>query len=283
MSGDHGEAFPRGETRELVGEALRAERRRAWLQDGLIALGLALLALGSPTERLLVRAPSFVSERTGFLVSGIAFAVGWLVLARAARRNGWESGAALRASFAAAALPPVLLAGTTPGWSALGWLGGCLAVALATRGAPALGWAAAIPSVCAVLPLSWLSFAALAPLAWLGLLELEKRGRRTGWLTAAALVLGVLVVGWVRWTDPEREWRARAEEFLEPRDVVLTTSGEHAYLLQRRYRLQVVLLSTDADLRGPRAAGARVVIDSNVPEELLRTREIRADARLPAP
>jgi len=269
MSGEHGEAFPREETTELVGEALRVERRRAWIQDLLIALALALLALGLPTERLLVKAPSFVSERTGFLASGIAFATGWLVLARAARRNGWESGAALRASFAAAALPPVLLAGTTPGSSALAWLGGCLAAALATvearRLVRALGWSAAILCVAAALPSGWLSSAALAPLAWLGVLELEKRGRRTRWVTAAALVLGVLVLGWVRWTDPERAWRARAEEQLDPRDLVLTASTEHAYLLGRRYGIQTFGVTVDpllvSMMSATRAAGGRVVLD----------------------
>src|SRR5689334_1767551 len=288
MSGDHGEEFPREETAELVGAAQRAEGRRAGMQDGSIALGLALLALGSPTERLVVRAPAFVSERTGFLASGLAFALGWLVLARAARRNGWESGAALRASFAALGLPPVLLAGTTPGASALAWLGGCLAAALLTvesrRPPRAAGWAAAILCIGAALPAGWLSLVALAPLAWLGLLELEKRGRRTGWLTAAALALGLLALAWLRRADPERAWRARAEEELEARDVVFTLSGEHEYLLGRRYGLSVLRL--ESEVGAARAAGRRIVLDltglESVPADLRGRLEALADARLPA-
>src|SRR5881394_69742 len=114
----HGEAFPRVETSALVGEELRAQVRRGWIQDLLITLALALIALGLPTERLLGRGQPFVEElarfhfrssphplstslvefcsripglsheRAAFLVSGVCFALGWLVLARAARTLG---------------------------------------------------------------------------------------------------------------------------------------------------------------------------------------------------
>lgn len=294
MGHEHGEAFPREETRDLVGEALRAEQRRAWLQDLAIALALALLALGSPTERLLEHPLPFLSERAGFGIAGVAFALGWLVLVRASRRNGWEAGAALRASLAAAALPPVLLAATTPGPRAICWLGGCLAVALATvdarRPLRVIGWIASSLCLCAVLPPGWLSTAALAPLAWLGQLELEKRGRRAGWATIAALVLGLGAIGWTRWTDPERDWRARAEEQLEPRDLVLTYSREHAYLLSRRYELKTfwlyIDLELDREVEAARAAGGRVVLDetglSILPEDVRGYFEALADVRLPA-
>src|SRR5258705_5973971 len=137
MSGEHGEAFPREETSELVGKALGAERRRAWLQDGLIALGLALLALGVPLARLLGR-PVRADERLHFLASAVCFALGWLVLARAARRSAWDSGPALRASLVAACAPVVLFAATTPGPAAAGWLGACLVLAtLVSEKAPA--------------------------------------------------------------------------------------------------------------------------------------------------
>src|SRR5690349_10158227 len=125
MAHEHGEAFPREATRELVGAMQRAERRRGWLQDLALAAGLALFALGLPTERLLGR-PVRSHEPLHFLAAALCFALGWLVLARAARRNGWDSGPALRASGIAALAPVVVLAATTPGPAAAGWLGACL-------------------------------------------------------------------------------------------------------------------------------------------------------------
>jgi hypothetical protein len=114
----------------------------------------------------------------------------------------------------------------------------------------------------------------LAPLGWLGALELEKRGERTGLLLAGSLACAAAALVWVRWTDPERTWREVAEERLEPRDVVLTLSREHQYLLGTRHGLQVWLLPARW-LPGPisdglermlvesRAAGRRVVLDED--------------------
>src|SRR5712671_5648209 len=136
MSGDHAEEFPREETTELVGAALRGAQRRAWIQDLLLALGL-------PLARLLGR-PVRSDERLHFLVSAVCFACGWLVLARAARRNAWDSGPALRASLIAACSPVVLFAATTPGPAAAGWLGACLVLAaLTSEGAGPIARAAA--------------------------------------------------------------------------------------------------------------------------------------------
>jgi hypothetical protein len=373
MGGEHGEAFPRAETRELVGEALRAERRRAWVQDLLIALALALLALGLPLERLLGRGARF-GERTSFLVSALCFALGWLVLMRAARRNGWESGAALRASLIAASAPVAVFAATTPGLAAAGWLGACLVLTtLASEEAPApvraLAWLAASvlhpwnlwlwpawllrerrgrawclaavlaagigllarfpyrpreflagldggPGPCvawwtlwiaglggaavglialrrsaplwliafALAPLVPLSLGGtigfdlpwlwLAPLGWLGALELEKRGRRTGLLLAGSIACAAAALVWVRATDPERAWRADAEQRLEPNDLVLTHSPAHHYLLATRHGLAVCVLPArwvpgpqTADLEravfDARGRGQRIVLDED--------------------
>ena len=370
MVHEHGEEFPREETRELVGDALRAELHRAWLQDVSIALGLAVLALGLPLERLLGR-PVNSHERLHFLASAVCFALGWLVLARAARRNSWESGAALRASLIATCAPVVLFAATTPGPAAAGWLGACLVlVTLVSEGASphvrTLAWLAASalhpwnlwlwpawmlrerrgrawcvgaglvagigvllrfphaprellagldggPGPCvawwtlwiaglggaavglvalrrrpepwlvafALVPLAPLSLGGtiahdlpwiwLAPLGWLGALELEKRGRRTGRLLAGSLLVAAAALAWVRWTDPERAWRETAEERLEPRDLVLTLSPAHRYLLRTRHGLAVRLLPArgepDSELRAAlaeaRGRGQRVVLDED--------------------
>ena len=128
MSGEHAQEFPREETTALVGAALFAQQRRAWIQDLLITLALALLALGLPLARLLGR-PVRSDERLHFLISAVCFALGWLVLARTARRQEWDSGTALRASLVAASAPVVLFAATTPGPAAAGWLGACLVLA----------------------------------------------------------------------------------------------------------------------------------------------------------
>ena len=390
MSGDHGEAFPRGQTRELVGDALRAERRRAWLQDTLIALALGLLALGLPTERLLGRGAPFVEgitpllrggpssgmfvEREAFFSAALSFALGWLVLVRAARGNGWESAAALRASLIAASAPVVLFAATTPGPAAAGWLGGCLVLASlvserarpSTRGVcwliasglhpwnlwlwpawllrelrggqvrwcvgvalvaglalltrvgirpgelfagfeggpgPCVAWwtlwiaglAGAAWGLIALrrAPPAWLlAFALvpfvplsvsgtigydipwlwLAPLGWLGALELEKRGRKTGWLLAGSLACAAAALVWVRATDPERAWRELAEARLEPGDLVLTHSTAHSYLLGTRHGLAVGLLparwsegpatqALEHAVTQARSRGQRIVLD----------------------
>jgi hypothetical protein len=285
MGHEHGEAFPREETRDLLGEALRAQTRRGWMQDLAIALALALLALGCPTERLVTGMPPLDSERASFVTSALCFALGWLVLARSARTNGWESGTVLRASLAAATLPFVLLAATTPSRAALGWLGSCLAFALCTVELgvwiQVAGWIAALPLVYLsrtgrfaspfeTFPYLGWPFAVLpAPFAWLGILELERRGRRTGWILGVAALAGVAWLAWARASDPEREWRAAAEEELEPTDIVLTGSPAHRYLLERRYGLRVVLLGTagdffePADLDAQREAGRRIVLDAS--------------------
>jgi len=391
MAHEHGEAFPREETSELVGDALRTQQRRAWIQDALITVALALLALGLPLERLLGKLPAphtarlgddldwvltsadRFDERVGFLISAVCFALGWLVLARAARRNAWDSGPALRASLVAACAPVVLFAATTPGPAAAGWLGACLVLAtLASEEAPAFlraicwltasalhpwnlwlwpawlvrerrrrwclgaGLIAAFalferfphrprellagldggPGPCvawwtlwiaglggaalgllalrrspplwlvafALVPLVPLSLGGtiaydlpwiwLAPLGWLGVLELEKLGRRTGWLLVVSIACAAASLVWVRWTDPERAWREVAEERLEPRDVVLTLSRTHRYLLGTRHGLQVWMLPArwlpgpitdgfEAMLLEARGSGRRVVLDED--------------------
>ncbi|MBK7642458.1 MAG: hypothetical protein IPJ19_05330 [Planctomycetes bacterium] len=367
MAHDHGEAFPRAETNELVGEALRTEHRRGWIQDLLVALALALLALGLPLERLLGQ-PVRADERVHFLASAVCFALGWLVLARAARRSAWDSAPALRASLVAASAPVVLFAATTPGPAAAGWLGACLVLVVLVReetpplvrGAAWLAAAAlhpwniwvwpawllrerrgrAVPIACGVLvgaslalrfphhpselfagldggpgpcvawwtlwiaglggaaaglvalargapawilafalvPLAPLSLGGtigydlpwiwLAPLGWLGVLELEKRGRRTGLLLATSLACGAAALVWVRATDPERAWREAAQERLEPSDLVLTRSAAHRYLLATRHGLEVRMLPAEADealrqaIDAARAAHRRVVLDA---------------------
>jgi hypothetical protein len=373
MAHEHGEAFPREETTELVGDALRAGQRRAWIQDLLITLALALLALGLPLERLLGR-PVRADERLHFLASAICFAFGWLVLARAARRNAWDSGPALRASLIAACAPVVLFAATTPGPAAAGWLGACLvltsltsensapiaraaawigasilhpwnvwlwpawfvrerggrawcagagaivAAAIGTRllhrpgelfagfdggPGPAVAWwalwiaglgGAAIGLVAlrsapplwlaafALVPLFPLSLGGtigydlpwiwLAPLGWLGVLELEKRGRRTDWLLAGSIVCAAGALVWVRATDPERAWREQAEERLEPSDLVLTLSTAHRYVLDTRHGLEVGLLPSrwvegpatralEEKVAAARARHGRIVLDED--------------------
>jgi len=373
MAHEHGEAFPREETSALVGDALRAEQRRAWIQDLLITLALALLALGMPLERLVGR-PVHSEERLHFLASAVCFALGWLVLARAARRQAWESGPTLRASWIAACAPVVLFAATTPGPAAAGWLGACLVLATlvdekigpVTRTAawlaasvlhpwniwlwpawmlrerrgrlwcvgaglavgmavlrhlphgpralfagldggpgPAVAWwtlwvvglgGATVGLVAlrrspplwilafALVPLAPLSLGGtigydlpwiwLAPLGWLGVLELEKRGRRTGLLLAGSLACAAGALVWVRATDPERAWREQAEELLEPRDIVLTLSREHHYLIGTRHGMRVWMLpvrwepgegtrSLEKQLREARVAGRRVVLDED--------------------
>jgi hypothetical protein len=389
MAHEHGEAFPREETSELVGDALRTQQRRAWIQDILITLALALLALGLPLARLLGR-PVRSDERLHFLASAACFALGWLVLARAARRNAWDSGPALRASLIAACAPVVLFAATTPGPAAAGWLGACLVLATlaAEEAAPwvrALAWLAASalhpwnlwlwpawlarerrgrawclgagliaaaalfarfphrprellagldggPGPCvawwtlwiaglggaaigllalrrspplwilafALVPLVPLSLGGtighdlpwiwLAPLGWLGVLELEKHGQRTGLVLGGALLCAAGALVWIRATDPEREWRALAEQELDPRDLVLTCSRAHAYLLRERYGLKVAeqagIPSLLPEIAAVHAAGGRVVLDetglSLLPESARRHLESLAEARLSA-
>jgi hypothetical protein len=370
MAHEHGEAFPREETSALVGTALRAEQRRAWVQDLLITLALALLALGLPLARLLGR-PVRAEERLHFLASAVCFALGWLVLARAARRSAWDSGPALRASLVAASAPVVVFAATTPGPAAAGWLGACLVLAaLVDEGAkplvrslawivasvlhpwntwlwpawvlrerrghlwcigagflvggrilqhgprelfagldggpgPAVAWCtlwiaglggASVGLLAlrrsaplwlvafALVPLVPLSLGGtigydipwlwLAPLGWLGVLEFEKRGRRTGWLLAGSLVCAAGALVWVRATDPERAWREEAEQCLEPSDLVLTLSPAHLYLLGMRHGLEVGLLPSrwvegpatralEEKVSSARARHRRIVLDED--------------------
>lgn len=392
----HDEAFPRQATSALVGDALRGERRRAWVQDGLIALALALLALGLPLERLLGR-PVRSDERLHFLAAAASFALGWLVLVRAARRQGWESAPALRASLVAACAPVVLFAATTPGPASAGWLGACIVLAALVEdaahplvrglawlaacalhpwnawlwpawfvrergwrgrswalaaalgaglvllthsvwtpsqlfagfdggpgpcvawctlwitglGGAALGllalaraWLAARPrpywiAAFALVPLVPLSLGGtigydlpwlwLAPLGWLGALELERRARAGALLFVGCALVGALALVWVRASDPEREWRAIAEERLDPSDLVLTHSPAHLYLLGTRHGLEVELLPAHvADLgrlglaqrvREARQRGERVVLDE---DSLVRDGELLVEPELAA-
>ncbi len=313
-----------------------------------------------------------MDERSAFLASAVCFGLGWLVLARAARRNGWDSGPALRASLIAACAPVVLFAATTPGLAAAGWLGACLVLAALTSegAAPSLRaaawlvasilhpwnawlWPALLlrerrgrlwclaagvvaaaaflvrfphrpgellagldggPGPCAAWwtlwiaglgggavgllalrrapPLWLIAFALvplvplslggtigydlpwlwLAPLGWLGVLELEKRGRKAGWLLAGSLTCSAAALVWVRATDPERAWREDAEQRLEPSDLVLTHSAAHLYLLGTRHGLAVGLLpaqwvegpatrTLEQTVADARARHGRVVLD----------------------
>ncbi len=92
-------------------------------------------------------------------------------------------------------------------------------------------------------------------------------------IVAAPFQYHALALVWVRASDPERAWRAIAEERLEPTDLVLTHSRAHLYLLGTRHGLEVELLPSiwsdgsprarelEAAVERARRAGRRVVLD----------------------
>jgi len=90
-----------------------------------------------------------------------------------------------------------------------------------------------------------------------------------------ALLLGV--VAFLARTDPLAEWREVATETLEPSDVVLTTRGDHDYLLWRRWGLRTCRVDGrsyealadypwHAYARAMSARGRRLVFDCDVEE-----------------
>ena len=158
-------------------------------------------------------------------------------------------------------------------------LGGASVGLVALRRAPPL-WLVAFALVPLV-PLSLggtigydLPWLWLAPLGWLGVLELEKRGRRSGWLLAGSLACTAGALVWVRATDPERAWREVAEERLETSDLVLTLSPAHRYVLGTRHGLEVGLLPSrwvegpatralEDEVSSARARHGRIVLDED--------------------
>ena len=138
------EAFPRLEVSDLVARGMASGRRREMVQDGAIALGLALLALSQPTERLLgdgpalvrwtheghwlslhlllqplaqllARGPSLGAERAWFLIAAISWAAAYPVLARLGVRAGYSRLAAGAGALLCLVSPVAVLAGTLPG------------------------------------------------------------------------------------------------------------------------------------------------------------------------
>ncbi len=181
----------------------------------------------------------------------------WFVRER--RGRVWCLGAGLAAGIGLLARfphqPRELLGGLDggPGPCVAWWtlwivgLGGAAVGLFALRRSPPL-WLVAFALV-PLLPLSLggtirydLPWIWLAPLGWLGTLELEKRGQRTGRLLVWALAFAAAGLVWVRATDPERYWRPLAEELLQGSDLVLTHSPDHRYLLATRYGLEVRML-----------------------------------------
>ncbi len=214
-----------------------------------------------------------------------------------ARGRAWCVGAALLAGLVLwtrrVHTPGELFAGFDGGpgpcvaWWAL-WLAGLGGAALGLL-ALARAWPAARPrpywiAAFALVPLVPLSLGGtieydlpwlwLAPLGWLGALELERRARAGTRLLLGSALVGALALVWVRANDPERAWRAIAEERLEPTDLVLTHSRTHVYLLGTRNGLEVQMLPARWLDGSPRARelqeaverarreGRRVVLDA---------------------
>lgn len=132
-----------------------------------------------------------------------------------------------------------------------------------------------------------LPFLSLLPMALLGLVALFTRcAERRAWELAGGLALLQLIVALAavsafRSADPHGSWRARAERGLREGDLVLTTSDEHAYLLEHRYALAVRDLNAalrvppefladwreelGTELRDRVEGGGRIVLDPPAP------------------
>lgn len=123
----------------------------------------------------------------------------------------------------------------------------------------------------------------ILPLALIAGLDVLARleGRLTALVAPAAIALQVAlllgVVAFLARTDPLAEWRRVATETLEPGDLVLTTRGDHEYLLWRRWGLKtcrvdgrsyeaLVDYPWHAYARAMSARGGRLVFDSDVEE-----------------
>ena len=175
-------------------------------------------------------------------------------------------------------------------WTApLAWVGTSLAgLGLATLGLAALvlvrreeseeapplwllAWCA-VPLVAACLgPLGPMELTPLVflPVALLGALDLVARQDPApgSWLAGglgvgqAALLLGAL--GALDADDPDRAWRERARQELEPDDLVISDSEAHRAELLRRWNLEVVAPAeaSTAALEAADSGGRRVVLD----------------------
>jgi hypothetical protein len=141
--------FPREELTQRVARGFSSEALRGRWQAGFVTFGLALVALGLPTTRLLGEGPNLVrvtdgpawvhvhllqlpvakllgwlpgmgAERGWTLLSALCWAITYPVLFSTCRGLGAPRAAALVASLATLFAPVVWLAGTLPGPSAAG-------------------------------------------------------------------------------------------------------------------------------------------------------------------
>ena len=150
-AGEEGEAFPRVLLGGLVAGQLRREQVRARWQMLFMTAGLALLALGLPTTRLLGEGPNMVrwtagdawvhvhlalmpvvkmlsflpglgAEKAWFFVAAACWAGTYPLLVLTCRELGASRFTAMVSSLVTLAAPVVWLAGTLPGPSAPGFL-----------------------------------------------------------------------------------------------------------------------------------------------------------------
>jgi hypothetical protein len=158
------EAFPRAAVRDLVGGNLLSARRRELAQDWAITLGLALLALALPTERLLGEGPGAVqwtehghwfgthlvlqpiaqglsrisgvgAERAWYLIAALCWAGSYPVLARMNVALGLSRLAACVGALLCLVSPVALLAATLPGPAGPALFGSALLFATLITGA----------------------------------------------------------------------------------------------------------------------------------------------------
>lgn len=183
-AGEAGEAFPRVLLGGLVAGQLRREQARARWQTLFMTVGLALLALGLPTTRLLGEGPGIVrltagdawvhvhlalmpvvkalsflpglgAERAWFLVAALCWAATYPVLQRTCRELGASRFTAMVSALVTLAAPVVWLAGTLPGPSAPGFLASAVLMR-ALLGPWRSEHAQARPLAAERLPLVWL-------------------------------------------------------------------------------------------------------------------------------
>ncbi len=156
---DHGHAshdpFPRLAVRNLIGDNLRANRRRELWQAWALTLGLVFMALALPTTRLLGDGlapvqwsdrgawfstylalqpiarlleflPSMGAERAWFLIAALCWAGSFLVLSRMAIALGVPRLVAAFSALLVLTSPLGFLSGTLPGPSAAALLGSAI-------------------------------------------------------------------------------------------------------------------------------------------------------------
>ena len=223
-AGDEGEAFPRVLLGGLVARQLRREQVRARWQVVLMTAGLALLALGLPTTRLLGEGPNLVrwtagdawvhvhlglmplvkvlsflpgigAERAWFLLSALCWAAAYPVLQRTCRELGSSRFTAMVSALVTLAAPVVWLAGTLPGPSAPGFLASAVLMR-ALLGPWRSEHARARPLSAERLPLAWLgaslvnlNLVLLYPaVAWAVLSSSRGEGASKRWSTIGRLL-----------------------------------------------------------------------------------------------